>query len=102
MGTSRSVEQFAERSGVPLLFYAATGASPRVDLDLELFASDARAAATGALAGAVYGFAAVPHCGAEPLHVSLPGTVGPQRVLYLEDMEALARGLLAASPDSYL
>jgi uncharacterized protein len=40
VGKSRLVEQFAERSGVPFLFYAATGASPTVDL--ERFASDAQ------------------------------------------------------------
>ncbi len=32
MGKSRLVERFAERSGVPFLFYAATGASPGDDL----------------------------------------------------------------------
>jgi hypothetical protein len=32
VGKSRLVERFAERSGAPFLFYAATGASPRDDL----------------------------------------------------------------------
>ncbi|MBQ0927377.1 ATP-binding protein [Saccharopolyspora endophytica] len=32
VGKSRLVERFAERSGVPFLFYAATGASPEADL----------------------------------------------------------------------
>lgn len=40
VGTSRLVEQFAERSGAPFLFYAATGASPTADL--ERFARDAQ------------------------------------------------------------
>lgn len=40
VGKSRLVEQFAERSGAPFLFYAATGASPTVDL--ERFAQDAQ------------------------------------------------------------
>lgn len=40
VGKSRLVEQFAERSGVPFLFYAATGASPTVDL--ERLAQDAQ------------------------------------------------------------
>ncbi|MFF4250846.1 ATP-binding protein [Streptomyces sp. NPDC001663] len=33
VGKSRLVEQFAERSGAPFLFYAAAGASPRADLE---------------------------------------------------------------------
>ncbi|WP_225849301.1 ATP-binding protein [Streptomyces sp. HPF1205] len=40
VGKSRLVEQFAEKSGVPFLFYAATGASPAADL--ERFAQDAQ------------------------------------------------------------
>jgi uncharacterized protein len=32
VGKSRLVERFAERSGAPFLFYAATGAAPRADL----------------------------------------------------------------------
>src|SRR6476659_8943591 len=32
VGKSRLVERFAERSGAPFLFYAATGASPQADL----------------------------------------------------------------------
>src|SRR5919109_1285493 len=32
VGKSRLVERFAERSGAPFLFYAATGASPGADL----------------------------------------------------------------------
>ncbi|WP_369030139.1 ATP-binding protein [Streptomyces adonidis] len=33
VGKSRLVERFAERSGAPFVFYAATGASPQIDLD---------------------------------------------------------------------
>lgn len=33
VGKSRLVERFAERSGAPFLFYAATGASPAADLE---------------------------------------------------------------------
>ncbi|GAA2637528.1 ATP-binding protein [Streptomyces vastus] len=33
VGKSRLVERFAERSGAPFLFYAATGAAPRADLE---------------------------------------------------------------------
>lgn len=41
VGKSRLVERFAERSGAPFLFYAATGASPGADL--ERFSRDAHA-----------------------------------------------------------
>lgn len=41
VGKSRLVERFAERSGVPFLFFAATGAS--ADADLERLAHDAAA-----------------------------------------------------------
>lgn len=41
VGKSRLVERFAEQSGTPFLFYAATGASP--EADLERLARDARA-----------------------------------------------------------
>lgn len=40
MGKSRLVERFAERSGAPFLFYAATGSSPQADL--ERLAQDAQ------------------------------------------------------------
>ena len=50
VGKSRLVERFAERSGAPFLFYAATGASPRIDL--ARLARDAQAS-TLQLAGLV-------------------------------------------------
>jgi AAA+ ATPase superfamily predicted ATPase len=50
VGKSRLVERFAERSGAPFLFYAATGASPRDDL--ARLARDAQAS-TLPLAGLV-------------------------------------------------
>lgn len=60
--------------------------------------TDTVAAVTGALAGAVYGIAAVPTCWTESLHVPLPGVLGSQRVLRLRDLETLAGCLLASSP----
>ncbi|WP_329176452.1 ADP-ribosylglycohydrolase family protein [Streptomyces sp. NBC_01477] len=59
--------------------------------------TDTVAAVTGALAGAVYGIAAVPTAWTEPLHVPLPGALDPQRVLRLRDLETLAACLLASS-----
>lgn len=53
VGKSRLVERFAERSGAPFLFYAATGASP--EADLQRLARDADASTlplAGLLAGA--------------------------------------------------
>lgn len=50
VGKSRLVERFAEHSGAPFLFYAATGASPRADL--ARLARDAQAS-TLPLAGLV-------------------------------------------------
>lgn len=60
--------------------------------------TDTVAAVTGTLAGAVHGIAAIPTAWTEPLHVPLPGVLGPQRVLRLRDLETLAGRLLAPSP----
>jgi ADP-ribosylglycohydrolase len=60
--------------------------------------TDTVAAVTGALAGAVYGIAAVPTAWTEPLQVPLPGILGPPRVLRLRDLETLAGCVLASSP----
>lgn len=60
--------------------------------------TDTVAAVIGALAGAVYGIAAIPRSWTEPLHATLLGAPGPQRVLRLRDLETLAGRLLAASP----
>jgi ADP-ribosylglycohydrolase len=48
-------------------------------------------AVTGGLAGAVYGFAAIPARWTEPLHVPLPGA--GDRVLRLPELVDLARRL---------
>ncbi|MEV8094490.1 ADP-ribosylglycohydrolase family protein [Kitasatospora sp. NPDC085879] len=53
--------------------------------------TDTVAAVTGALAGAVYGLAAVPDRWTEPLHVPLPGSAG--RVLRLPELLDLAHRL---------
>lgn len=58
--------------------------------------TDTVAAVTGALAGAVYGIGAVPARWTTPLHVPLPGSAGPQRVLRLPDLVDLAHRLVAA------
>ncbi len=55
--------------------------------------TDTVAAVTGTLAGARYGFAAVPARWTEPLHVPLPG--GGGRVLRLPELLALAERLAA-------
>ncbi|SEG83280.1 ADP-ribosylglycohydrolase [Actinacidiphila yanglinensis] len=59
--------------------------------------TDTVGAVTGALAGAVHGIAAIPVRWTERLHVPLPGSTDPQRVLHLRDLEALAGALLTAS-----
>ncbi|WP_030657670.1 MULTISPECIES: ADP-ribosylglycohydrolase family protein [Streptomyces] len=56
--------------------------------------TDTVAAVTGALAGARYGRGAVPAHWTERLHVPLPGF--GERVLYAEDLRALAQRLLEA------
>lgn len=61
--------------------------------------TDTVAAVTGALAGAVYGFAAIPAHWTGPLHVPLPGHGG--RVLRTPDLVALA-GRLADGPGDAL
>ncbi|MET9660827.1 ADP-ribosylglycohydrolase family protein [Streptomyces sp. NPDC006510] len=58
--------------------------------------TDTVAAVTGALAGAVYGFGAIPPRWTEPLHVPLPGY--GDRVLRTPALVALARRLDDASP----
>ncbi|MFD3485396.1 ADP-ribosylglycohydrolase family protein [Streptomyces sp. NPDC058665] len=55
--------------------------------------TDTVAAVTGALAGAAYGFAAIPRRWTEPLHVPLPGF--GDRVLRTPELTALARRLAA-------
>ncbi|MER7724159.1 ATP-binding protein [Streptomyces sp. NPDC096323] len=53
VGKSRLVERFAERSGAPFLFYAATGASPEADLQrLARDADNSTLPLAGLLAGA--------------------------------------------------
>lgn len=58
--------------------------------------TDTVAAVTGALAGAVYGFGAIPARWTEPLHVPLPGY--GDRVLRTPGLVDLARRLDGASP----
>ncbi|WP_406530297.1 ADP-ribosylglycohydrolase family protein [Streptomyces sp. I8-5] len=58
--------------------------------------TDTVAAVTGALAGAVYGFGAIPARWTEPLHVPLPGY--GDRVLRTSGLVDLARRLDGASP----
>ncbi|MFD9101718.1 ADP-ribosylglycohydrolase family protein [Streptomyces virginiae] len=58
--------------------------------------TDTVAAVTGALAGARYGRGAVPAHWTERLHVPLPGF--GERVLYADDLRALAQRLLEAGP----
>lgn len=53
--------------------------------------TDTVAAVTGALAGAVYGFATIPHRWTDPLHVPLPGY--GDRVLRTPELARLARRL---------
>ncbi|MFG2625941.1 ADP-ribosylglycohydrolase family protein [Streptomyces sp. NPDC048473] len=57
--------------------------------------TDTVAAVTGGLAGAVYGFDAIPSRWTEPLHVPLPGY--GDRVLRMPDLVTLARRLDGAS-----
>ncbi|WSQ62676.1 ADP-ribosylglycohydrolase family protein [Streptomyces sp. NBC_01217] len=59
--------------------------------------TDTVAAVTGGLAGAVYGFDAIPPRWTDPLHVPLPGYGG--RVLRTSDLVGLARRLDRASRD---
>ncbi|MCX4733139.1 ADP-ribosylglycohydrolase family protein [Streptomyces sp. NBC_01363] len=58
--------------------------------------TDTVAAVTGGLAGAVYGFGAIPARWTEPLHVPLPGY--GDRVLRTPGLVSLARRLDGASP----
>jgi ADP-ribosylglycohydrolase len=58
--------------------------------------TDTVAAVTGALAGARYGFDAIPAHWTEPLHVPLPGSGG--RVLRLPELLSLARRLQEGPP----
>lgn len=55
--------------------------------------TDTVAAVTGALAGAVYGFATIPHRWTDPLHVPLPGY--GDRVLRTPELARLAERLTA-------
>ncbi|MEU9039066.1 ADP-ribosylglycohydrolase family protein [Streptomyces sp. NPDC048352] len=72
-----------------------TGFAPAVRAAVDLGGdTDTVAAVTGALAGAVYGQAAVPEEWTDPLHVPLPGF--GDRVLDAEALRDLARRLAAA------
>ena len=55
--------------------------------------TDTVAAVTDGLAGAVYGFGAIPRRWTDPLHVPMPGSNG--RVLRLPDLVELAKRLAA-------
>ncbi|KUJ70098.1 ATPase [Streptomyces albus subsp. albus] len=104
VGKSRLVERFAERSGAPFLFYAATGASTRADL--ERWAQDGQvsslpmagllAAARPADWGAAFDVlaAVLPH--------DQPSIVVMDEVPYLMDAEGAFEGLLQRAWDRVL
>ncbi|WP_416963784.1 ATP-binding protein [Streptomyces sp. Agncl-13] len=104
VGKSRLVERFAERSGAPFLFYAATGASPHVDL--ERFAQDAQSSnlpLAGLLASARPAnwdaaldvlAAALPH--------DRPSVVVMDEVPYLMDADGAFEGMLQRAWDRVL
>lgn len=61
--------------------------------------TDTVAAVTGALAGARHGLDAIPTAWTDPLHVPLPGSAEPSRVLHLPDLTDLAHRLDAPRAD---
>ncbi|WP_431042642.1 ATP-binding protein [Streptomyces sp. P1-3] len=104
VGKSRLVERFAERSGVPFLFYAATGASTAADL--ERLAQDAQVSSlpmAGLLAAARPGdWGAAFDVLAAALPQDQPSIVVMDEVPYLMDAEGAFEGLLQRAWDRAL
>jgi AAA+ ATPase superfamily predicted ATPase len=104
VGKSRLVERFAEQSGVPFLFYAATGASQQADL--ERLARDAKSSnlpLAGLLASArPESWDAAFDVLAAALPDDRPSVVVMDEVPYLMDAEGAFEGILQRAWDRVL
>lgn len=104
VGKSRLVELFAERSGVPFLFYAATGASP--EIDLERLSRDAQSSSLPSASLLVSSRPASWDAAFDVLGAALPhdraSVVVMDEVPYLMDAEGSFEGMLQRAWDRVL